>query len=331
MNAKPKSTDIILLIGNYTHLFPFIIGGSKILDYFTPVDLIDQWEGGAYLYQGGYLNLVQKIAQKTKLDFEKWNIKKVVTTLDAVEYIFKEVHPKEMNITHKQEFQNLNEWILENIETHELEITNKLNLTVTVHDNCYSKVLEGKYWNAPRKIINLCGCKIKEMEHYKKDSLCCGFGAGASWVKNISIPFDIISEGTKKYKEAIATGADALVSYCGGCLYLLWATKELMGYKIDLYHILEIVRMSMGEKLNYPNNHINRAWDIIAIITYELLLSIFNHNFYITKIEYDRTRSSFKPKKHIILMIIRILFNLKIARRIYSKIFQIIMPIFKTR
>jgi ferredoxin len=45
----PKLNDNILLIGNYTHLFPFVIGGSKILEYFTPISRIDQWEGGAYL------------------------------------------------------------------------------------------------------------------------------------------------------------------------------------------------------------------------------------------------------------------------------------------
>ena len=30
----PKPDDTPLLIGNYTHLFPFILGGSKLLDYF---------------------------------------------------------------------------------------------------------------------------------------------------------------------------------------------------------------------------------------------------------------------------------------------------------
>jgi len=66
MNYTPKSEDTLLLIGNYTHLLPFIIGGSRLLDYFKPIDRIDQWEGGAYLYQGGYLDVVQKIAKELK-------------------------------------------------------------------------------------------------------------------------------------------------------------------------------------------------------------------------------------------------------------------------
>ncbi len=331
MNYIPKPNDKILLIGNYTHLFPFIIGGSKILDYFKPMDRIDQWEGGAYLYQGGYMDIVQKIAERCKKDFDGWGVKKVYHALDAVQYIFSEVHPKEMGVNYNQEFFNFDEYILENINSGKLNLPNRLNLKVTLHDNCFSKALGGACWDSPREILNKCGCKLVEMKHIKKDSLCCGFGAGASWVKNISIPFDMISECTKKYKEAEETGANALISYCGGCIYLLWVTRELLGSKIDLFHIIEIVRMAMGEKLNYPKDHIKRAWDIIAIITYQLLLSIFQKNFFIKRITYDKNRSTFKPTRHRLLKIIRFLFNIRIVRKIYAKLFRMLMPVMRTR
>ncbi|MFX0043564.1 MAG: (Fe-S)-binding protein [Candidatus Hodarchaeota archaeon] len=331
MHSVPKPGDKILLIGNYTHLFPFIIGGSKLLNYFNPIDRIDQWEGGAYLYQGGYLEVVQKIAQRTKKDFDGWGVKEVIAILDAVEFIFNEVHPKEMGIEHNQNFINFNHWLLDKINTGDIKFPNKLNLTVTVHDNCYSKVLGGTYWDVPREILKKCGCEIIEMEHIKKDSLCCGFGAGASWVKNISIPFDMISEGIKKFKEAERTGAKALVSYCGGCVYLLWATRELIGSKIDIYHLIEIVRMAIGESLDYPKAHIKRAWDIITIITYSLIVSIFQKNFFINRITYDKEFSTFKPKKYRLLKLLRHLFNISIVRKIYSRVFRLIMPLMKTR
>ena len=331
MNHVPKPDETILLISNYIHLFPFVIGGSKLLDYFKPVDRIDHWEGGAYLYQGGYLDVVQKIAQRTKKDFDSWGVKNVVAALDSVEYMFNEVHPKEMGVSHEQNFINFHEWLLEKVNSGEIKLPNQLNFTVTVHDNCFSKALGGKYWDTPRQILEKCGCKVIEMKHIKKDSLCCGFGAGASWVKNMSMPFDIISEGIKKFKEAEETGAKALISYCGGCLYLLWATRELLGSKIDLYHIIEVVRIAMGEKLNYPNDHIKRAWDVIAIITYSLLLSIFQKNFIIKRITYDKSRSTFKPKKHIILRLMRYLFDLSLVRKIHARMFLLLMPIMKTR
>ncbi|MFW9969941.1 MAG: (Fe-S)-binding protein [Candidatus Odinarchaeota archaeon] len=327
----PKPDDIIFLIGNYTHLFPFIIGGSKLLDYFKPIDRIDQWEGGAYLYQGGYLDVVQRIAQRTIRDFETWGIKKVITCLDAVEYIFNEVHPKEMGVEYSQEFINFNQWLLDKINSGEIHLKNKLDMTVTVHDNCYSKTSSGIYWETPREILKKCGCEIIEMKHNRKDSLCCGFGAGASWVKNISIIFDIMSEGFKKFKEAEETRAKALISYCGGCIYLLWATKELRRSNIDVFHIIEVVRMAMGEHLNYPEDHKKRAWDIIAIMTYSLFLSLVKKNFYISKITYDKDLSTFIPRKFRLLKLIRYAFNLSLTRYAFSKFFVILMKILKTR
>ncbi len=331
MHYIPKPEDKILLIGNYTHLFPFIIGESKLLDYFNPIDRIDQWEGGAYLYQLGYLDGVQKIAQRTKKDFDGWDVKEIIALLDAVEFIFNEVHPKEMGVKHDQNFVNFNHWLLDKLNKGVIDLPNKLNLTVTVHDNCYSKVLGGTYWDVPREILKKCGCEIIEMKHIRKDSLCCGFGAGASWVKNVAIPFDVISTGIKKFNEAKETGAKALVSYCGGCIFLLWATRELIGSKIDIYHIVEIVRMAMGESFDYPKVHIKRAWDIITIITYSLLVSIFKKNFYISRITYDREFSTFKPTKFRLLKLLRHLFDISIIRKVYSKLFRLIMPLMKTR
>ena len=236
-----------------------------------------------------------------------------------------------MLITHPQEFVNFNEWMLDQINNGTLNLPKKLNLNITVHDNCYSKALGGAYWDVPREILQKCGCNLREMKHIKKDSLCCGFGAGASWVKNISIPFDIISEGMKKFNEAIETGADALMTYCGGCLYLLWATKELLGYDIDLYHIIEVVRMAMGEQIPYPKAHKERAWDIITIITYQLMVSILQRNFFIRKITYDKNLETFWPKRYLILRVIRYLFKISSLRKIYSKVFLILMRLMKTR
>jgi Fe-S oxidoreductase len=331
VNYVPKPKDTILLVGNYTHLFPFILGGSKLLDYFKPIDRIDQWEGGAYLYQGGFLDLVQRIAKRTKKDFDNWNVKKVVACLDAVEYIFKEVHPKEMGVEYSQEFVNFNHWLLDSINSGFIQLENQLDISVTVHDNCYSKVKENVYWEVAREILKRCGCRISEMKHNRKDSLCCGFGAGASWVRNFSMIFDIMSEGFKKFDEAEATRAKALVSYCGGCIYLLWAAKELRRSKIDIYHIIEIVRIAMGENLNYPIDHKRRAWDIITIMTYSLFLSMMRKNFFISKITYDSESSTFKPKNYRLLRLMRYIFDISIIRYLFSKCFLTLMRIVKTR
>ena len=329
MDYEPMHGDEVLLIGNYLHLFPFIVGGSSLLDQFRPVDRLDQWEAGAYLYQGGYLDVVQKIAVQTKREFDTWGVKKIVPMLDAVHHLFTTVHPREMGVSHDQEFVNFTDWLLEKIETGAVELKHPVKKLVTVHDNCYSKAFGQTCWDSHREILKRCGCTLVEMRHNRENGLCCGFGKGASWTRNATLPFEIISEGARKFKEAEETGAQALVSYCGGCIYLLWAARELLGSPMDVYHSIEIVRMAMGETINYPQDHIRRAWDIIAIISYQLMISLFQKNFSIESLHYDETRSTFMPKEFRILKTIRSLLDSSLFRRFYAALFRQIMPLVK--
>ena len=332
MSAVPGPDDRVLLIGNYTHLFPFIIGGSALLDHFKPIDRIDQWEGGAYLYQGGYLDLVREIALSTRRDFDEWGAKEVVFLTDAVHHLCSSVHPREMGVSHERTFVTLNEWLAGKLQAGAITLpAAPLGMRVTVHDNCYSKVHGGLYWDTPRELLQRCGCTVVEMRHIKKDSLCCGFGAGASWVRNMSMPFDIISEGAKKIREAEDTGAEALVSYCSGCIYLLWAARELTGSKIKIYHLLEVVRMAMGETINYPEDHVRRAWDVIAIITYQLGISLFQKNFFIKELSYDNSKSTFSPGNRRILKSIRWILGPLVMRAVYGRVFRTMMPLIRTR
>ena len=327
MDYEPKKGDEVMLIGNYLHLFPFIVGGSSLLTHFKPISRLDQWEGGAYLYQGGYLDVVKRIAQRNKEELDAWGVSKVVPMLDAVNYLFTQVHPDEMGVRHEQTFVNFNDWLLDRITSGGMKLTHPLNMPITVHDSCYSKAYGEPCWEKHRKILSQCGCEIMEMEHNRADSLCCGFGKGASWTKNLTIPYEIIASGAKKFREAEKTGARALVSYCGGCIYLLWAARELLGSKIDVYHSLEVVRMAMGEKLNYPQDHIRRAWDVIAIISYQLMVSMPQRNFTIGELSYDEARSTFKPGDLRLLKSIRSLLDYPIIRKAYAGMFRALMPV----
>lgn len=331
MDYEPRQGDTVLLVGNYLHLFPFIIGGSALLEHFRPIDRLDQWEGGAYLYQGGYLDLVQRIARRNKEELDGWGVKQVVPMLDAVHYLFTAVHPQEMGVSHSQNFVNFKDWLETAITSGIVPLKKRLGRTVTVHDNCYSKAFGAPCWDTHRRILSACGCSIIEMEHNRQDSLCCGFGKGASWSRNFTLPFEIITAGAKKFREAEATGAGAMVSYCGGCIYLLWATRELLGSKIDVFHSLEVVRMAMGEDLPYPCAHIERAWDVIAIITYQLMVSMVQRNFTIDGIGYDEARSTFTPGNVRVLKNLRKALNNPLMRRAHAGMFRALMPVLGKR
>lgn len=323
MDQEP--TGDILLIGNYVHLLPFVIGNSRLLDFFTPVDLIDHWECGAYLYQGGYLDEVSRIAQKCADDFKKWDVKRVVPLIDAVHWMMTNVHPNEMNVRHDVEVVNFYHWFLEKLDRKEITLPHQLGVKVTVHDNCYSKAGKGQYWDPPREILRRSGCEIVEMDHIRENSLCCGFGAGASWVRPFDILFNVMSIAEKKIREAEKTGADALVSYCGGCLYLLWAARELFDSKLDIYHLVEIQRMAMGEEIEYPGPHVARAWDM----TYTMIRTMFRPCFKITEISMDQC--AMENRSFPALKFLRRLLDLPGAKAVYKISFKMMVKLFKTR
>jgi hypothetical protein len=325
-----KPTDTILLIGNFTHIYPFILGGSKLLNYFTPVDLLDHWEAGATLYQGGYLDVVKDIGEKCKQDFDTWNVKTVVPFLDAVEHMLTTAQPREMGVTFNQEILNFNQWLLTKIDEGEIKLTKNLDMKITLHDNCFAKAGGDVYWNRARELIKRTGCEILEMEHIRKDSLCCGFGAGASWTRNLSIPFDILHTGRAKFREAEATGAEAMVTYCSGCLYLLWAARELYQSRLKIFHHVELVRMAMGEEIDTnQEKHVKRAWDVIAIITYHIGLGFFSKPFKIEEISFKEEK--WKDRRFLLLRILRKVLNTRVGRAVFRKVFLFLLPRLKKK
>ncbi len=75
-----------------------------------------------------------------------------------------------------------------------------------------------------------------------------------------------------------------------------------------------------------------RAWDIIAIMTYSLLLSFFNKNFYIKKISYDKDLSTFHPKKkYPLLRIIRYIMDLPLMKILFARGFHFLRIILKSK
>jgi Fe-S oxidoreductase len=323
MDQEPGET--ILLVGNFTHLYPLILGNSRLLSHFTPVDLLDHWEVGATLYQGGYLDVVRRIGEKCKEELDGWNVKTIVPFLDAVHHMLSVVQPQQMGVEFDQKIVNFNEWLLQTIDDGDIELSESLGIKVTLHDNCFSKAGGDEYWTRARELIERTGCEIVEMEHTRENSRCCGFGAGASWQRSMNIPFDIFRTSRAKFDEAEATGADALVTYCTGCLYLLCAAKELFRSDLKVYHHVELVRMAMGEDLGVTQEmRLRRAWDLIAIITCHMLTGLFRGPFEIRELSFGEER--WRDRRFLLLRVIRKVLATRAGRAAYRRIALFLMP-----
>lgn len=273
----------LLLMGSFNYLVPEVFHGSRLLGDSPPVSLPQHWECGAYLYQMGYLDEVGRVGRMVREDFDSWGIKKVINTMDAVHHLFTEIQPGAMGVRYSQEFVNFYDLVLERFDSGELSAENPLDVTVTVHDNCYSKASGGPAMDRARRLVELTGCRQVEMEHNREDALCCGFGLGASWTSNRKIPFDILGGAVRRVKEAEESGADVLVTYCGGCMWLLLVARELCDSRVQVRHIVELLRESIGEKVSFDAS--GRAWDILSIMVYQILRAMPRGRFHLGPIE----------------------------------------------
>jgi len=110
----------------------------------------------------------------------------------------------------------------------------KLNGKATYHDSC-AGLRECKIKTEPRKLLsNVKGLEITEMNDVET---CCGFGG------TFAVKFEAISVamGEQKIDNALATGAEYLISTDHSCLMHLGGYIKQKGYKLKTMHLADVL------------------------------------------------------------------------------------------
>lgn len=110
----------------------------------------------------------------------------------------------------------------------------KLNAKATYHDSC-SGLRECKIKTEPRKLLaNVEGLELIEM---KDVETCCGFGG------TFAVKFEAISVGMAdmKVENALATGAEYLISTDLSCLMHLKGYIQHKGYNLQTMHLADVL------------------------------------------------------------------------------------------
>lgn len=113
-------------------------------------------------------------------------------------------------------------------------IGSKFNGIVTVHDSC-AAMRDYGLRNEPRELLkNIPGIEIREM---KDSDVCCGFGG------TFSVKFEPVSTAMaqQKIENAIATGAEYIVSTEASCLMHMDAYIRKHNLPIKTIHIVDIL------------------------------------------------------------------------------------------
>ena len=109
-----------------------------------------------------------------------------------------------------------------------------LNGKATYHDSC-AGLRECKIKEEPRKLLaNVKGLEITEMNDVET---CCGFGG------TFAVKFEAISigMGEQKVENALATGAQYLISTDHSCLMHLQGYIKHKGYNLKTMHLADVL------------------------------------------------------------------------------------------
>jgi len=116
---------------------------------------------------------------------------------------------------------------------------------VTYHDPCHigRRMFPNPLYDVPRAILSeIPGLKLIEMERTKDCAWCCGAGAG------VLEAYPDFNEWTARERivEAMATGAEAIVTACPWCERNFKDSIEKMGADMEVYDVVELVKKAMG-------------------------------------------------------------------------------------
>ncbi|MCA1020883.1 heterodisulfide reductase-related iron-sulfur binding cluster [Halobacillus litoralis] len=127
--------------------------------------------------------LFQELAEKNMKEFEKNDVKKIITIDPHAYNIFKNEYPDfglEAEVYHHTEL--LAEWLKEG----RLKPQGVVKEKITYHDSCYL----GRYnevYQPPREVLEMIpGVEVVEMKRNRSNGMCCGAGGGMMWMEEKS-------------------------------------------------------------------------------------------------------------------------------------------------
>lgn len=188
--------------------------------------------------------LFQELAAKNIEEFEKNEVKKIVTTDPHAYNIFKNEYP---DFGLNAEVYHHTEILAKLLKEGKLTPKYEVNETITFHDSCYL----GRYnevYDPPREILkSLPGVKLVEMERNRETGMCCGAGGGLMWMEEQTGHRINVA----RTEQALAVNPSVISSGCPYCLTMLsdgTKAKEVEG-TVKTYDVAELLEKAVcGEQ-----------------------------------------------------------------------------------
>ena len=176
--------------------------------------------------------LFQQLARSNAQLFKQYQVEKIIVNSPHCYQTLKHEYPE---LESHFEVIHIGQLIPDLIDEGRLTLSKTIERKITYHDPCYLGRHNGIY-EEPRKLIKaIPGVEFLEMESARSESLCCGGGGGRIWMETLRN--ERFCED--RLKQAVATGADSLVTACPYCLSNFKDSALNQGLS-DNYSIMDI-------------------------------------------------------------------------------------------
>jgi Fe-S oxidoreductase len=184
--------------------------------------------------------LFQDLATKNIEEFEKNEVKKIVTIDPHAFNIFKNEYPDfglEAEVYHHTEL------LAKLVKEGKLVPKYEVNEKITFHDSCYL----GRYndvYDPPREILqSIPGVTLVEMERNRETGMCCGAGGGLMWMEEETGHRINVA----RTEQALAVNPSVISSGCPFCLTMLSDGTKAKEVEEDVktYDVAELLEKSV--------------------------------------------------------------------------------------
>jgi len=158
--------------------------------------------------------LFQELATANIAEFEKNDVKKIVTIDPHAYNIFKNEYP---DFGFKAEVYHHTELLDQLVKKGRLQPRHAVKEKITFHDSCYL----GRYnevYDPPREILkSIPGVTLVEIERNRENAMCCGAGGGLMWMEEDADK----RVNVARTEQALAVNPSIISSGCPYCLTML--------------------------------------------------------------------------------------------------------------
>jgi hypothetical protein len=185
----------------------------------------------------------------------------VITSCPACDLMWRQVYPEwanKLGIDYHIKTRHYSEILAEQIKAGQFHFPeNGKPVTVTWHDSCHIGRASGVY-EPPRDVIQaIPNVTLVEMDHNRERAYCCA--SVLTLLKEPEVAADI---GKVKLDEALAVGAEKILSLCPCCQVQLRVTADKKDLPIEVQDLAHFAAASFGYTFPDPNPEVRKQWAV---------------------------------------------------------------------